>query len=668
MINVSKCKLFLEGVNVPFNSIKIQESIGQPVIAEVSIPATESILKLLPKTLAHIFYSFEGTNYLIFEGEFSAYSFMRASDRREVTLVFKGLMNNWSTAVIASTDIAVGSIKGAQYYVTSGANPKDHTIDANTNPKFVKFYFSSDFNLFSILVALVQNIKNFPKNTFSGIMEQTLFTDLDRCSLYYQHIKNVLRMDASRIFIQENPVASQFMTAQYMREHFANQITGTNYTESLLNILHQIFQYVGYDIVEIGAPVKTGSNLQSILIKPVGDYMMPIKCNTIFTDQILYMNFSRDLDAEPTRITSYCNPIFPQTAKNELDTLIMTVIAPSEIMDNAKKVTEGLQMGMSEEEKYRGVLPRQYTDTTGLDETYLFYCGRQKDGGVKSFFDAKKALSDLKNETAPTMVKYLIDKKNDVLKYHKALADLHYADLRLSSRVFSVGLPYTPFRLVGFPAVVIDRDFPSVIGTVSQITSVISSDGNATQSIALSKARVWWDGITTEGGNGFLSETHTSVPEWFDAKTFGASTIGSKFYNLLIPSQPGVTDTDMAITNVLSAADKQGDDMTVMGKAIATLKKKYLAFPGIAREDFAKRYIFRPLATEGDVWSFLTGNTLKLEEINSIQPVKDSAYRKIADVDVSNLKDPKWKNKPFILERRDRVKEIFNSQLNAVVS
>lgn len=668
MINVGKCKLFLEGMQVPFNSITINEAINQPVQAEVMMPATEQVLKLLPRTVAHIFYMYEGTNYLIFEGEFSGYSFARSSDQRQIGLSFKGLMNNWVTNVIGSTDILPGALATTNYYVIAGASTKDNEIASpGADDKPIKFWYSKQFTVFTILTAIYDNIKKM--SNFAELIYATLFDDLPRCSVYYKHLKRVMKIDKNRIFVQDNPKAVEFFSGQVMRQFLNNQTAGMDYKTSIFEILNTIFQYIGFEMLELGAPVKSGDKLYSIIIKPVCDYFLPIKSNTIFTDQISHMQFTRSFDAEPTRIIFNSDPFYINSEQNELLRSITNVIAPAEVWSGGGTDASGRIMGLTEEEKYRGVVLQNFTDTLGLNETYLYYFGA-KDKEDQTELQAKVDLAKKKGESQPEIEKLMADSGNYVSKYHKALADRHYADMRLNSRNFIVGVPYTPFRLIGFPAAVIDRQFPTVVGTVASITSNISTDGNAMQTLQLSKARVWWDGITSENGNGFLSETHVAIPEWFDKDTFDAANIGKKFYKNIIPSQPGDARSDMSIACVLDEKDKTGKDMDVMNAAIKKLKADYTALPDTAREEYARRFIYRPLAKEGDVWQFLTGTTPA--NLDNRQPNDKKAYRNLTDLTVNKITDEEasaaYNNKPFSEERLARVKEIFATQIDAVLS
>lgn len=665
MINYSHCKLFLEGVNVPFNSIAINETLGQPVTANITIPATEDILKILPKTMAHIFYRQDNKYCLIFEGELSGYSFSRSQDKREIVLFFTGLMNNWLNTTVASVDATFSNLNNAYTYFLSGMSTKDGVVDA-PEPKVIKFNFSATFKIISVLSSLIHNITSFPKSSFAQIIKETLFNDLDNSSLYYKHIKRALSIDTTRIYVQDNAKANKYLEAHYVREYLNNQLQGSSYAMSFLQILNKLFAYVAYEVIELGSPIKASNgNMYSMMVKPIGDYMLPIKCNTVFTDQISHMNFNRNFDIEPTRMLHYVNPVQAFNAQYELSKFVLGVIAPTDILQNTKDTNAPVnsrRLGITEEEKYRGIIPMQYQDTTGMDEMYLWYAGEKSAG--HAIDDLTKSIAQMATDQGNAeaiIAKHWSTPTEPPLVAQYLLANYDFINARLSSRTFSVSTPYSPYRVTGFAGAVIDRDFPTVIGTISQITSNISSDGNATQTLTFTRARVWWDGIKDDNSNGFLSEYHFHLPGWFDSTTFGAGVVGSKFYKVL---NDNVKVKDFSIADVLKDAEKKQTDFKVINDAIKTLKAQYSAQASPDdRGSYADNFIQRPLMGESDVWQFLTNAKPEELKLNDSNPIDAKFYRKASEINASNIDQNKWLKKPFILERRDRINEIFAKQI-----
>ncbi len=95
-----KIKLYLEGLQISFLSINIQEQAGATAVsATVQVPATSEALNLLPRTQAHVFYKIDDKYYLIYEGELASVSYNQSAFSRNVSLNLVGVFNYFSQAL-----------------------------------------------------------------------------------------------------------------------------------------------------------------------------------------------------------------------------------------------------------------------------------------------------------------------------------------------------------------------------------------------------------------------------------------------------------------------------------------------------------------------------------------------------------------------------------------
>ena len=92
-----KIKLYLEGLQISFLSITINEQMGATFpTATVQIPVTSEALNLLPRTQAHVFYKIDNKYFLIYEGELASVSYNQSAFSRNVTLNLVGVYNYFS--------------------------------------------------------------------------------------------------------------------------------------------------------------------------------------------------------------------------------------------------------------------------------------------------------------------------------------------------------------------------------------------------------------------------------------------------------------------------------------------------------------------------------------------------------------------------------------------
>lgn len=134
-----KAHLYLEGVEIDFSSLTINESAGSPPTAVVSIPPVLHIYNILPKTVCVITAEVEARNpetgetiedsngkkmfdeVVLFFGELRAYGLNRTAAAAEVELTFNGFTDNWTTTPIVPVDstiptLAQSQIVGVNYY------------------------------------------------------------------------------------------------------------------------------------------------------------------------------------------------------------------------------------------------------------------------------------------------------------------------------------------------------------------------------------------------------------------------------------------------------------------------------------------------------------------------------------------------------------------------
>lgn len=90
-------ELYLEGVKVPFlASFSITETLGNFPTAEIHLPSTSGIFKILPNTIVQIFGP-DPVNkrpVLLFEGEIKSVSYQKNSEARYVSFMCGSFIAN----------------------------------------------------------------------------------------------------------------------------------------------------------------------------------------------------------------------------------------------------------------------------------------------------------------------------------------------------------------------------------------------------------------------------------------------------------------------------------------------------------------------------------------------------------------------------------------------
>jgi hypothetical protein len=232
------------------------------------------------------------------------------------------------------------------------------------------------------------------------------------------------------------------------------------------------------------------------------------------------------------------------------------------------------------------------------------------------------------------------------------MATIAYLDQRHEARSAVVMTPYNPYRLVGYPGIILTKYFATLVGTLSSTDTQISADGSAVQTLTFTHIRAYNINLIDSKGNtlpidtsnpdnlhlykpsstfSFMDDNFASAPPWYKDFT-GSTALLDKFF--------------LAATGISDASVFTRFKIDNFNTAAAELKKKYLEAQLLGTESsFIRKTTMRMLATLDDVMA--TWNT-KLRELQT-DPVWSGTPNK--DTILAT---------PWIKQRRKRVLEVFD--------
>jgi hypothetical protein len=427
-------------------------------------------------------------------------------------------------------------------------------------------------------------------------------------------------------------------------EQLSNTVDGSQIVATLLNKIE-------YEYLEPSAPTKDENNHpRSIMFVPQTMFFMPLRCNTIFPDQILQSGYTHDYSNEITRLVTSTPPIaLPHSASVSAYTMQAKFIAPQkdffEINFEKNKIPA---VGMMPEEKLRGINPYMHTFNDAQKAYTSFwstYINKNDDGDITNPDEAYKAF-------------FNHFRTHELGQYILAVNMWQYLKRKYSVRNFSVTTTYTPHRLVGFPGLVLDKELPSVVGKIVSINSSLDANGNGTSTIQFMAPRSYkeYDFSTNENpwATGIFDEMvdeWPGTPFWID-ETYDPVSIGE---TLKPAVNPGATDK---VTVDFHAGDLPMDEtnisktnVNVIAKSIYNLKKKYNMYQ--EKHPFIEKETRRNLMTETNFWKFLIGS----DKPNYFE---DKNYKSYTTDDITyNHIERKltYIPKVFVKERRQKVLE-----------
>ncbi len=292
---------------------------------------------------------------------------------------------------------------------------------------------------------------------------------------------------------------------------------------------------------------KTGSGVGPIrlFMLPELDNAPPAMCNVFFPEQIREFHYSRNASSEPTRMVGSMKfNIFNDKNINN------TGIYPFKVVPNLDIGTDGFG-GYTTEETYRGIksalvdlpasfitaLEKNLTDITGNEDKIM---------GVDSLIEGKSSYTHI---TEFTLKEYLKQ--------------------RFTGRQLTASCEWSPYRMIGFPALLLDNDL-ALTGIVSSISTTINSQGQLYSSVSFRDPRLIFDqeknpAFTSQSSSADSAINQYSVDGYsgldgilHDTKLYSFEKIGLDVYSfLLFGAKSDNRRIDQSILAYLR--DKDGD-------------------------------------------------------------------------------------------------------------
>ncbi len=564
--NIS-CKLYLEGVLCPFNYISIAESNNSPIRATIKFPMNEKFLRLLPKTQAHVFMSLDGDSgpyNLIFEGFLSEIYFSRGNTGRDIQGNFLGISYDLLHSYLNFSGVE-GLTGEVLSYIANSGDPETRKFTSGST------FLSPMASPNQAVLHKLLNHSTIESGLSAGLGELVRLNS-------FTNLLTATNKLLERVKILRNPVNSKYLEENRFKTILSGHLLQTGTKTTFAEYISIFLSYLFYDFIEIASPLFTDGKVQSLVFKPFTEWLSPIICNVVVPNQIDSFKFNKSLINSPTRLLAlHESSILPQTGNTSIFGVNLK-IAPETAFEkgdkgNIKRVLLTL------EEKLRGVNTHSYRMATSVPHT---------DEGVQRIVD------------------------RDFYKL-------------INNGSCTISTSYNPYRLAGFPGLVVDKVLPCVYGVFSEITTSISVEGLCKQTITISNPKLVFPSDVYKEANDNI------FPIIDQAEDYQVSTIGKTTYNELL----GVSGQDSSIMRLYT-----GKKTPKLGELLTKVCLR------LREEDDPEIKFKRPLVTEKMYRDFIKG----WETPYSLKDL--SEYNSVDDPIPQNVK-----NKNFVKERINRVKE-----------
>ncbi len=525
-----KLELYLEGIQVPIISAQIQEGLRTTPSCTVNIGANRNIAGIVMGTIGHLYYHINGIPYLIFEGFVSGIDIAKTSTSKVVNLFMVGLTGVFDQAWSQKIDFTMESVVSQDFYVNMSAyltkTPVESDESKSKGVEQSKFKaIATDTDVIGGVTGLIQGWlapslapEELDPNTTIDINQlfEKIFEYFKSLNPYFRRIYNTQRF-GDRIYVASNEQAIPMIKAVNFITFINSQRAQMPQTMNLRQFLDVVCNYISYDWIELPAPIVAGASVYSIIIKPQLQYTTPISVNIFYPNQVLDLRYSDSSFKKPTRFMMRSTPlIFGGGSPISLSAIVpKSQIVPGDGITYTHELTV--------EEKERGIVPVEEGSPKFLDQAYLDNLLDKKaisGDEVDTWKNSTTVESPFKPPEFDTE-----DDSNDYNNRLIAIANRRFFELRSQSSNVSVIASYSPYRLVGFPCVLLDTDLPNIGGLVAGINSVIAADGSATQTLSVIAGMAYKNPQDYKT----ISDTSPLIPEYYSAGYY-FNSIDEYFY------------------------------------------------------------------------------------------------------------------------------------------
>jgi len=369
------------------------------------------------------------------------------------------------------------------------------------------------------------------------------------------------------------------------------------------DFLSYLLGETAYTFCENLAPSKVGSdNINQIFLKPNLFFALPPKCNILFPGNIDSVQCHRSFDSEPTAAFRRM-PMIKQLGSGSTSNLTREGIEQTNLLyakTQANSIPGVLNRFIDE---HRIELER--IDTANADMERM-----EKLKGPNHYIDTSGSVSDFLLTTVGATDLgeggELRALKKENVKLFNAKTQYNYMETLYSGRVASINMPFSPYMIVGHPAMVLE-DLYVTIGLLDSIAH------SFTPSSAETSIRLRYTRTSTYDLNNIGDAS--PVPMDFFNKHYRGNEIDKIYKDFFGTSSLEIDGTIDTSGNDQNAYRKLYDKMR---KASRILRREYFEVPKENRNAFTEKYHERSFVKEGEYFSIMGAKKTDKKTYNDI--------------------------------------------------
>lgn len=248
-----KARLFIEGREVPFQSITVVATVGAPLSATISLVPLSQIKFVRPRTQVHVFVQDtknfpDGDFYLMFEGEILGRNMGKAQDSRTFSVVALDYSSYWDEArlYVMNPNFVLGKIEDVCTFSDAPVEERVKSLGGKA------FTVDSTANV-AIIQMMLSKADGTPGNKDLAQGVVNVINKLSGASQFYAAAFERLKIN-ERVNLFSSQNLQQFLQDMAIDKFLENFVGSFGGITSLRDLLYSVMSLVFHDFISVPFP------------------------------------------------------------------------------------------------------------------------------------------------------------------------------------------------------------------------------------------------------------------------------------------------------------------------------------------------------------------------------------------------------------------------------
>lgn len=450
-------KLYLDGLNVPIESVTVSGRIGGPSLASISvIPHRILERDIIARMYSNVFFRYMGEDdfNLLFEGDALGYS-DSAEPQKSMAFNLADEANFLSGTILWFL----------RQFATPGAGSDQSGWSADPSGSEKFFDFTTNVYGDPFIIETGSKLEVIKK----------VVESLPTINAFFKNAENRVKITKRYKFFVDNYIEG-IAQSEYFQQRFIDVMKSlSDYSNTIMDAVNGLLSVMEYMTSSNPIPFYEDGNIYNMIMHPDFAFTAPPMCNVVFPTMWRQYLGSRNYNQEATRVVMYCPtyatqniPLNWQQSQNQF--IVAPDILDKEIDSIRNGVLDAVTGGALDAQSsfpLEGFGGDKAFDISNLTNEEIFK------GVIRQ--DVRKAMMFIYDKMNASGYK-----EDFIDTYIRNLANYYYLTERIANRTLSIVTDFNPNLVAGLPVLLLDPITPK-FGRLVSYEHTIGRNGAVTR-------------------------------------------------------------------------------------------------------------------------------------------------------------------------------------------